>query len=127
MVDGEEYSVFSDVLFAPRSSYSAESMTVMMVRFKFDRYPHVVNRRLFLLFLPIIAGMPGFRRKIWSFCNENGYYKGIYQFESLELAEGYRVSPMMRVLERRSVPRTVSYRLLPDTLIEDYLDQISMH
>jgi hypothetical protein len=66
--------------------------------------------------------MPGFRQKTWTFCGETGYSQGIYQFESMELAEGYRTSPVMRILEKRSVPGSTSHELLPGTLIEDYLE-----
>ncbi len=125
MEDGEAHFVFSDVRFASSRSLPAESMTVLRVHSKFDRYPHAINRRLFLIPIPIITGMPGFRRKIWTFCEKSGYYQGIYQFESMELAEGYRRSLLMRVLEKRSVPGSTSFELLPATLIEDYLDKRS--
>jgi hypothetical protein len=123
MENGEEYYVFDDVQVVSSRPQLAESMTVLRVRFKFDRYSDAVNRRLFQIFTPIITGMPGFQRKIWTFCEKSGDYQGIYQFESMELAERYRKSPIMWVLEKRSVPGSISYELLSDTLIEDYLDK----
>ena len=123
MEDGEEYFVFSDVEVTFSRSRPVDSMAVLRVRFKFDRYSDALNRRLFLIFTPIITGMPGFQRKIWSFCKESGYYQGIYQFDSMELAERYSKSAIIWIVEKRSVPKSLSYELLPDTLIEDYLNR----
>ena len=125
MENGEEYSIFSDVQVTSSNSLSAESRTVLKVRFKFDRYPDAVNRRIFLIFTPLITGMPGFQRKIWTFCEKSSNYLGIYQFESMELAEEYKASLVMWIIEKRCVPGSISYELLSDTSIEDYLDNRS--
>jgi hypothetical protein len=66
--------------------------------------------------------MPGFQRKIWTFCEKSSNYQGIYQFESMELAEEYKRSFIIWIIEKRSVPGSISYELLSDTSIEDYLD-----
>jgi hypothetical protein len=66
--------------------------------------------------------MPGFRQKTWTYCEEDGYSQGIYQFESAPRAEGYRKSIVMRVLGKRSVPGSMSREVFPGTLIEDYLE-----
>jgi len=125
MENGEEYAIFSDVQVTSSNSQSAESMMVLRVRFKFDRYPDAVNRRLFLIFTPVIIGMPGFQRKIWTFCEKSSNYQSIYQFESMDLAEEYKSSLIMWILEKRSVPGSISFELLSDTSIEDYLDNCS--
>jgi hypothetical protein len=123
MEDGQVHAVFREVRVASSRSVPAESMTVLRVRFKFARFSPGANRRLSLIPIPVIIGMPGFRRKIWTFCEQNGYSQGIYQFESMELAEGYRRSPIMRILEKRSVPGSTSHEVLSGTLIEDYLSE----
>jgi len=123
MEDGEEHTVFREVRVASSVPVPAESMNVLRVRFKFARFSPAANRRLSLVPIPVIIGMPGFRRKIWTFCDKSGYSQGIYQFESMETAEGYVRSPVMRILERRSVPGSFSHKIVPDTLIEDYLEE----
>ena len=120
--NGDEYYVFSDTQVTSSGSRLAGPKAVLRVRFKFDRYSDAVNRRLFLLFTPVITGMPGFHRKIWSVCEPRGVYQGIYQFESVEQAENYKRSAVIWILEKRSVPGSISYELLSDTSIEDYLD-----
>lgn len=126
MENGEEYYVFSDVQVNSSGPSVANYQAVLCVRFKFDRYSDAVNRKLFLLFTPIITGMPGFHRKIWSFCESSGYYQGIYQFDSVEHAENYKKSAVLWILEKRSVPGSISYQLLSNTSIEDYLDKDPM-
>ena len=121
MEDGEVHAVFREVRVASSKSVPAESMTVLKVRFKFASFSPTVNRRLSLIPIPVITGMLGFRQKTWTFSEESGYSQGIYQFESMEMTEGYMASPVMRILEKRSAPGSTSYELLPGTLIEEYL------
>ena len=122
MEDGEAHAVFREVRVASSRSVPAESMTVLKVRFKFARYSAAVNKRLSLIPIPVITGIPGFRQKTWTYCEESGYSQGIYQFESAYQAEGYRKSSVMRILEKRSAPGSTSYEPLPGTLIEEYLE-----
>jgi hypothetical protein len=121
MENGEAHTIFREVLVTSSRSVSVESMTVLKVRFKFARFSPAVNRHLSLIPVPVIIGMPGFRQKTWTFCEETGYSLGIYQFESAQQAEGYRKSLVMRILEKRSVPGSTSQELLSGALIEDYL------
>ncbi len=122
MGDGEEHRVFREVRVSSSRSVPAESMTVLKVRFKFASFSPAANRRLSLLPIPIILGMPGFRQKTWTFCEASGFSQGIYQFESSGAADGYRRSPVMRVLEKRTVPDTMTHELFEGVLIEDYLE-----
>lgn len=78
MENGDKYHVFNDVQVTSSGSRLAGTNAVLRVCFKYDRYSDAVNRRLFLLFNPIITGMPGFHKKIWSFCEASGVYQGIY-------------------------------------------------
>jgi hypothetical protein len=123
MGDGEEHRVFREVRVTSNRAVPAESMTVLMVRFKFARFSPAANRRLSLLPIPVILGMPGFRQKTWTLCEDSGFSQGIYQFESPGAADGYRRSPVMRVLEKRSVPGSMTHEVIPGVLIEDYLEQ----
>ena len=121
MEDGEKHSVFREVRVLSSGVVPAASMTVLKVRFRFAKFTPAVNRFLSLIPIPVITGMPGFRQKIWTLCVESGYSQGIYQFESVQQAEDYRRSPVMRILEKRSVPGSISCEFFPGTLIEDYL------
>jgi hypothetical protein len=122
MEDGEKHTVFREVRVASTRSVPAGSLTVLRVRFRFARFSNAVNKRLSLIPIPVIIGMPGFRQKTWTFCEESGYSQGIYQFESADQAERYRVSPVMRILEKRSVPESTSHELITGTMMEEYLE-----
>jgi len=122
MEDGEVYSIFREVQVDSSMYVPGESMMVLKVRFKFARFSPMANRRFSLFPIPVIIGMPGFRRKVWTFCEESGYSQGIYQFESMEQAEKYSRSPVMKILEKRSVPGSTTQEFLSGTLIEDYLN-----
>lgn len=119
MENGEVHTVFREVQVASSASVPDSSMTILKVRFQFARFSPAANRRLSLLPVPIILGMPGFRQKTWTFCEESSYSMGIYQFESPEAAEGYRRSPVMRILEKRSVPGTMEQEIMQGVLIGD--------
>ena len=121
MVDGEEHRVFREVRVASSAVVPDSSMTLLKVRFRFARFSPAVNRRLSLVPMPIILGMPGIRQKTWTFCETSGFSQGIYQFESHETAEGYQRSPIMRILEKRCVPGSMTQDILEGVSIEDHL------
>ena len=121
MEDGEEHRVFREVRVASSAAVPDSSMTLLKVRFRFARFSPTVNRRLSLVPVPIILGMPGFRQKTWTFCEASGFSQGIYQFESPETADGYRLSFVMRILEKRSAPGSMTHEVFEGVLIEDYL------
>ncbi|UCG39348.1 MAG: hypothetical protein JSV00_03720 [bacterium] len=121
MEDGEVHAVFREMRVAPARSAPRDSMAVLRVRFRFASFSPAANRLLSLIPIPVIAGMPGLRRQIWTFSRESGYSQGIYQFESADQAGRYRRSPVMRILQRRSVPGSTFHELLRGTLLEDYL------
>jgi hypothetical protein len=58
--------------------------------------------------------MPGLRQKTWTHCDETGYSQGIYRFESVETAETYRASPVVRILEKRTVPGSMDHSVLEE-------------
>ena len=121
MENGEKHTMFREMKVTSSRSVPADCMTVLKVRFKFARFSQAVNRRLSLIPIPVIIGMPGFRQKTWTFCEESGYSLGIYQFESMEQAEQYRNSIIMRVLGKRSVPGSTTHEFYSGMLIEKYL------
>jgi len=125
MEGGEKHLIFREVRVSSSGPVPESSMTVLKVRFQFARFSPETNRRLSLIPVPVILGMPGFRQKTWTFCETSGFSQGIYQFESPETADGYRRSPVMRILEKRSVPGSMTHEIFEGVLIEDYLKSSS--
>lgn len=54
-----------------------------------NRLLHAAFRRECVLHMPLFAGFPGFRSKLWLDDVESGVYRGIYQWEGGGLARHY--------------------------------------
>ncbi len=117
MENGERHRVFREVRVDPGRRVLPESTVTLTLRFQFARFSQVTNQRLSLLPVPVIIGMPGFRQKTWTHCEETGYSQGIYVFASAGQAEAYRRSLLIRVLEKRTVKGSFSWKL--DSVRED--------
>jgi hypothetical protein len=70
---------------------------------------------------PFLIGMNGFREKNWMMNEDTGYFQGVYQWESKELAEDYPNSFIFKLMAKRAAPKTVSYEIFPDTDISEYI------
>lgn len=100
-----------------------DSPAVFRVTFKFNGLNPAINKRLSMIPTPFLIGMKGFREKCWTFNEETGYFQGIYQWESKEAAEKYPNSFILRLMVKRAVPGTVSYEILPDTDLSEYIQE----
>ena len=105
-----------------RRTPAADAGALFVVRFKFARFSHRVNRWLSLIPVLLIAGFPGFRDKLWLVDEETGYWLGLYRFESVEAINAYRRSFVLGVMNRRALAGTVAYETIAATRLQDYLD-----
>ena len=55
----------------------------------------------------LITGFPGFVKKIYAVNKKNGYWQGMYQWESLEYLEEYKKSFVFKVMNKRAIPETI--------------------
>ena len=69
--------------------------------------------------------MNGFREKIWTFDEETNFFQGIYQWESKAIAEKYPNSFVYNLLTKRAAPGTVSYEIIENTELADYMKRLS--
>jgi hypothetical protein len=100
-----------------------DSTAVFKVQFKFARFPLFINKRLSLFPTPFLIARTGFRQKIWMISND-GYFQGIYQWASKESAEAYPQSFIFRKMTKRAAPDTLSYEIIPDTRLSEYIDRL---
>ncbi|MGW8378414.1 hypothetical protein [Streptomyces sp. ODS28] len=73
---------------------------------------HALFRRESLLNTPLFVGFPGFVSKLWMAADEQGRYRGLYEWDGAARAEHYARS-LWRVLALVSVPGSIHFRVLP--------------
>jgi hypothetical protein len=73
---------------------------------------HAIFRWESLFNTPLFVGFPGFASKLWLAHDQNGVYRGIYEWDGPKQAESYARS-LWRVLAIGSVPGSIHYRVLP--------------
>ncbi|MGW6543727.1 hypothetical protein ACWGBH_12880 [Streptomyces massasporeus] len=81
---------------------------------------HALFRAESLLNTPLFAGFPGFASKLWLAHDEDGRYRGVYEWDDPRRAEHYARS-LWRVLALVSVPGSIHYTVLPGLRRDDVL------
>lgn len=96
---------------------------VLMVSFRLRRVRGRGHRAFELeseLNTPLFAGFPGFRSKLWLAHDEEGRYRGIYEWDGEAAAERYARS-LWRVLALVSERGSIDYRVLPGVQRHEHL------
>ena len=122
MEDGQEFTAFRHLIVDPKKVTDTPS-SVFKVRFKFSKLPIQINKRLSLFPTPFLIAKPGFSEKIWTL-NKDGYFQGIYQWETKEFAESYPQSFIFKMMTKRSSAGTLSFEVIPDTLLSNYVESL---
>jgi hypothetical protein len=82
---------------------------------------HAVFRAESLLNTPLFVGFPGFVSKLWLASDENGTYRGVYEWDGPDRADHYARS-LFRVLALVSVPGSIHYVVVPGLRRDKVLD-----
>jgi hypothetical protein len=122
MENGEEYTVFRHITRHPAHHYG--SGCVFVVRFRFARLSHKANKLASIIPMLIISGYPGFVSKIYAVNLKNGYWQGMYQWESLKRLAEYKNSLVFRIMNKRALPDTIESFVIRDNSIEEYIGDI---
>ena len=122
MEDGRRFRVFRHLTARGSAAGEPGSPAVFVVRFSFARLSQALNRLLSLIPVPLIAGYPGFRHKLWM-ADESGRWQGVYEWESAEAVQAYRHSFVLRLMNRRADPSSISYRVMEGTQLADFVSQ----
>lgn len=104
-IDNQDYTIFRHL--KVDSKQTETSKAVFKVNFKFRNLPTDINKYLSMIPVPFLIGLSGFREKYWTI-SEGGYFQGIYQWASEELANDYPNTFIFKVMTKRAVPGTVS-------------------
>jgi len=110
--DGTSARVFRETV-AERGTTRDPCVLVVEFRLRAVRgWGHAAFRRESLLNTPLFAGFPGFVSKLWLAHDDRGRYRGLYEWDDPQLAEGY-ARALWRVLALVSVPGSIHYAVLP--------------
>lgn len=116
--DGKRFKIFRHA----HRKRNCQTPTVLVVRFRFAKHSEKTNRRLSKIPIPLIVGYPGFCDKVWM-SSEDGYWQGVYQWESESAVESYKRSFVLSVMNRRAAKDTVTMTIIPNTTVYDYLSR----
>lgn len=116
--DGQEFTIFREIHIDDKIDKPA----IFKVKFLLSGMKPENNIRFSWLPVPFFIGLPGFQAKVWTLNYKNNYFQGIYQWENQEYAEKYSNSFAYRFMSSRSKLGTVSFEIIPNSTLEEYLE-----
>lgn len=111
MYDGEEFTIFRQVIVDPTPKQPAKPQAEFRVLFKVTRMSAQQNKPFSLIPIPFITGLPGFRSKLWMVNENTGFNQGLYEWDTVEEATFYANSFAMQFMRNRSIPNSVTYEI----------------
>ena len=99
----QEYTIFRHISIHPLNAQ--ESATIFIVRFKFARLSHNANRVASIIPMLLITGYPGFQTKMYAVNKENGYWQGMYQWQTQKHLECYLKSFVFKMMNKRALKK----------------------
>jgi len=124
MKDKQQFKIFRHALMSTRQN--GENPAVFKVKFHLASMSPERNIRYSLIPMLFILGLPGFRAKFWTLNESNGDFQGIYQWDTLEDAKNYTNSFALNFMTSRSVPGSVSYEIIPDKSLAEYIESLKI-
>ena len=124
MKDGQNFRIFRRLQIDGKSE-NHNDKTIFKVKFRFRNLSPETNKRLSIIPAPFLMGMKGFREKVWTINEKTNEFQGIYQWSSQEAAEDYPDTFIFKLMTKRAAPGTVSYEILPNTDLSEYLSATS--
>ena len=97
--------------------------TVFIVSFKFSKLSYKANKLTSIIPMLLIIGFPGFVKKIYAVNHKNGYWQGMYQWESLENLEEYKNSLVFKVMNKRAIPGSIKSVQYENRSLNSYIMQ----
>ncbi|MFC1902455.1 hypothetical protein ACFLX4_00085 [Chloroflexota bacterium] len=113
MEDGQKFVIFRQVIVAPGKDQPEKPGATFRVRFHVAHMSPKQNKLFSLLPIPFFIGLSGFRSKLWTLNEASGGCQGVYEWDTVEDAKNYASSFAMKFMTLRSVPGSVSYKIIP--------------
>lgn len=114
MSDGKRFTIFRRVKIKKYFGRNMDPQGLFIVQFT-PTMDIKKNIRLSKIMLFIFMGFKGFRSKYWCVNEESGECQGVYEWDKLEDAERYSKSIAVRNMTKRSVPGSVSFKVLKNS------------
>ena len=118
--NGEKYKIFRHI---KTSHYENKDGAILLVKFKFARLSHTMNKIISLLPMLLITGFPGFRAKMYAVNEKTGYWQGLYQWESIKALNQYKKSLILKAMTRRAINGSVEYDELNNLSLNEYIEK----
>ncbi len=114
MDDGQNFKIFRRVVIKRYLNTDKKPEALFIVRFT-PRMEIKRNIKLSKIMLLIFMGFKGFRSKYWCVDEETGMCQGVYEWDTLNDAERYSRSIAVKNMTKRSIPGSVSFKVLPNS------------
>ncbi len=123
MQDGAEFEIFRHVVVGNKALSRNEKGAIFIVRFKLSEMSVEKNIKFSRFPIPMFIGLHGFRAKFWLLNRKTGYNQGVYQWKTEQDAINYSKSFAVDFMTKRSESNSVSYEIIPNENIYDYIDK----
>jgi hypothetical protein len=117
--DNQVYTIFRQIE-KWKTDYSDNQIT-FAVKFKFAHLSHKANKVASIIPMLLIAGFPGFVRKLYAANKENGYWQGMYEWDSEQHLEAYKRSFVYRMMNRRALEGSLQSHTFPNGSLPDLI------
>lgn len=119
--EGRDYEIVKEIeILRPEAG---EPEAIFTVKFHLASMSPAANKIFLNLPVPFFAGLPGFRHKLWLYDPGTGDFRGLYKWQTAEDAEMYAKSFAVRFMKGRSVPGSVSYKIIDRRNMADAIHQ----
>jgi len=119
MDDGLNFRIFRHMRLSATTLHKKGA--ILIVRFKFEKFSHQINKLLSNIPILLIAGFPGFKDKLWMIDEKSGFWQGIYLWENKEAIEEYKHSFALRIMNKRAKSDTISYKIVNDINLDEFI------
>ena len=75
----------------------------------------------------LIAGFPGFQKKMYAVNVKNGYWQGMYQWRSQSDLEAYQKSLVFRMMNKRAVKGSVTTDTFSNINLDNFIQEQKNH
>ena len=121
MQDGQVFKIFRHITRHPVPK--SDAPVVFIVSFKFARGSHNANKLASILPMLLITGFPGFATKMYGVNESNGYWQGMYQWQSKQALETYKKSFVFRMMNKRAVKDSLASFEMEHQTLADFMNR----